>query len=92
MARFRRPIDFRGADAVLDDGVLAVQHVDELGVVAAGHADPAAAGMLVTMMGVPPAGGALEGGQVPGLPPRRPGAAHDPPQPGRPAGGAAAGG
>src|SRR5256886_5598678 len=28
---------FPGADAVLDDGVLAVQHVDELGVMAAGQ-------------------------------------------------------
>src|SRR6266851_1115301 len=79
----------RGAHAVLDDGVLAVQHAGELGVVAAGHAaDPAGGGDVGDDDGVPPPGGLLEGGQVPGLPPRRPGAPHDPPQPGGPAGGA----
>jgi hypothetical protein len=45
--------------------------------------------MLVQMMEYRQPGGALEGGQVPGLPPRRPGAAHDPPQPGGPAPGPA---
>ena len=39
-----KPHRFAGADAVLDDGVLAVQHVDELGVVAARHAGYPAGG------------------------------------------------
>ena len=75
--------------AVLDDGVLAVQHIDELGVVAAGNVLDPGVRDVGDDDGVPPAGGPLEGGQVPGLPPRRPGAAHDPPQPGRPSGGPA---
>src|SRR5204863_8264733 len=81
---------FASADAVLDHGMLAVQHVGELGVVAAGHAgDPACGRDVGDDDGVPPAGGALEGGQVPGLAAGGPGAAHDPPQPGGPVPGAA---
>ena len=74
-------------NAVLDDGALAVQHVDELGVVAAGRAaDPASGGDVGDDDGVPLLGGALEGGQVPCLAARRLGAAHNPPQPIRPGG------
>jgi hypothetical protein len=80
----------RGSHPVLDDGVLAVQHVDELGVVAAGHAGYPAGGRDVgDDDGVPPAGGALAGGQVPHLAAGRFRAPHDPPQPIGPPGGPA---
>ena len=79
-----------GVHLVLHDGVLAVQHVDELDVVAPRHAGYPADGRDVgDDDGVPPAGGALERGQVPALPPRRLGAPHDPPQPAGPSGGPA---
>jgi hypothetical protein len=82
-ARLRRPIDF--AVRVLDDGMLTVQRVHELGLVAAGRAaDPAGGRDVRTDDGVPPAGGALVGGHVLGLPPRWPGAARDSPQSGGP--------
>jgi len=50
--RFRRPVDgFAVRNLVLGGGVLAVQHVDELGMVGAGYAgDAAGSGMFVTMM------------------------------------------
>jgi hypothetical protein len=69
--------------------VLAVQHIDELGVVAAGNILDPGVRDAGDDDGVPPAGGLLEGGQVPGLPAGGLGAAHDPPQPGRPPGGPA---
>src|SRR5450759_5302695 len=63
--------------------------VEELAMVAAGHAGDPGGGDVRADDGIPPSGGALEGGQLLRLAACGPGAAHDPPQALRPAGGPA---
>src|SRR5690348_3111919 len=71
-------------DAVLDNGVLAVQHVDELGMPAPGNAFQPFPGDIRAGNRVLPAGLLLIGGEVLQVPAGRPDPADDPAQAGRP--------
>jgi hypothetical protein len=73
-----------GTDAVLDDGMLAVQHVDELDVPAARDAFQPFVRDIGAGDRVLPAGLLLLGGEVLQVPAGRPDPADDPAEPGRP--------